>query len=221
MPIAVGYFTVAFAFGIFAVKMGLTSLEALFISMFNVTSAGQLAAVPIMTAGGSLFELAASQFIINLRYALMSISLSQRFDGSINLADRFLIAFVNTDEVFGVASRYETVNKTYMFGLILTPFLGWSLGTFIGAVAGSILPAVVITSLSVAIYGMFIAIVLPVAKGEKAMAVCVLIAVSLSCAFYFIPLLKSVPSGFSVIICSVVASVIMAIVRPIDNESGE
>lgn len=217
IPICIGYLSVGFAFGIFSVSNGLTAIEALLISMTNVTSAGQLAAVPIMIAGGSLFELALSQFVINLRYALMSVSLSQKLDSSVTLADRLLIAFVNTDEVFAVASSRQSVGRIYMFGLILTPFLGWSIGTFLGAAAGSILPALVISALGVAIYGMFIAIVVPVAKEDGHTLFCVLLAIALSCLFRFLPLLSGVQTGFVVIICAVTASAVAAALFPIDE----
>jgi len=218
IPICLGYLSVAFAFGIFSVSGGLTSYEALLISMTNVTSAGQLAAVPIMLSGGSLVELALSQFIINLRYSLMSVSLSQKLDKSVTLFDRFIIAFVNTDEVFAVASSKKEVSRTYMFGLILTPYIGWSAGTIIGAVAGSILPALVISALGVAIYGMFIAIVVPVAKEEKSVFICVVIAMALSCAFRYLPYLKEVQSGFVIIICSVIASTVAALLFPLEEK---
>ena len=143
LPICFGYLSVAFAFGIFAGGSGLSVAEALLISATNVTSAGQLAAVPIIAGGGTLLELAVSQLVINLRYALMSVSLSQRLGGSVRLRDRFLIAFVNTDEVFAVAmAQNASVGRRYLYGLILTPYLGWSLGTLLGAVAGNLLPAV-------------------------------------------------------------------------------
>lgn len=222
LPICFGYLSVSFAFGIFAVGAGLSVLEAVLISMTNVTSAGQLAAVPIIGAGGSMMELAMSQLIINLRYALMSVSLSQKFDEKVRLRDRFVIAFVNTDEVFALASSQKgAVSKQYMFGLMITPWCGWALGTFVGAVAGNVLPAVVISALGLAIYGMFIAIVLPKAKHHGATAVCVLIAVSLSCCFYYIPLLKAVPSGFTVIICAVIAAAIMAWLKPVEQEAED
>jgi len=221
IPICLGYFSVAFAFGIFSVSNGLTSLEALLISMTNVTSAGQLAAVPIIVSGGTLFELAASQLIINLRYALMSITLSQKLDNSISLLDRFIIAFVNTDEVFAVASSKKSVGRNYMFGLILTPWLGWSAGTIVGAVAGNILPAMLISALGIAIYGMFIAIVVPPAKEDKHVLFCVIIAIILSCLFRFIPLLSKVQSGFVIIICSVIASAVSAILFPIHTDIKE
>lgn len=219
LPICFGYLAVAFAFGISAVASGLTPIEATLISMTNLTSAGQFAALPIIMAGGGLLELAMTQFIINLRYMLMSISLTQRFDNSVKLYNRFLIAFGVTDEVFGVASSKRKVGKNYMYGLILTPFLGWSLGTLLGASAGNILPAVVTTALSVAIYGMFVAIVFPDARKENPVAICALISIALGCAFRFIPFLSTVPEGFVVIICAVVASGIMAAVAPIKMDA--
>jgi len=216
IPICLGYLSVSFAFGIFSVESGLTILETLLISMANVTSAGQLAGVPIIAAGGSFMELAISQIVINLRYALMSVSLSQKLDRSIKLIDKFLISFVNTDEVFAVASGQDgLVGKRYMFGLILTPYLGWSCGTLLGAVAGNILPSIVISSLGVAIYGMFIAIVIPQTKRSKSTALCVLVAIALSCMFEYIPVLSRVPDGFVIIICAVIASVIFAVAAPI------
>lgn len=222
IPICLGYFSVSFAFGIFAVSNGLSILETLLISMTNATSAGQLAAVPIITGGGTLIELAVSMFVINLRYALMSVSLSQKLGKSVRMADRFLIAFVNTDEVFAVASaKPGTVGRYYLFGLILTPYLGWSAGTLLGAVAGNILPAIVVSALGVAIYGMFLAIIIPPAKKSRATALCILTAVALSCAFYYIPVLQAVPSGFVVILCAVAASALFAAVAPVAEQEGE
>ena len=219
LPICFGYLSVSFAFGIFATGQGLSILEAVMMSMTNLTSAGQLAAVPIIAAGGGFFELALTQFIINIRYSLMSVSLSQKLGKSVRLLDRFIIAFGNTDEVFAVASgKKGTVGKRYLYGLILTPFLGWSLGTLLGAAAGNILPQIVISSLGVAIYGMFIAIVVPVIREEKNTALCVALAIALSCIFYYLPLFKGIPSGFVIIICSVVASAIFAYFAPIAEE---
>lgn len=222
LPICVGYFSVSFAFGIFAVASGLTILQAFLISITNLTSAGQLAAVPIICAGGGLIELAVSQLVINSRYALMSVSLSQKLSPSVRGVHRFLVAHGNTDEIFAVSvSNRVPVGYKYMYGLILTPVLGWSAGTVIGAAAGNILPAVVTTSLGVAIYGMFVAIIVPQAKRDKAAAMCVFISVILSCAFKYIPVLNAVPSGFVIIICAVLASIIMAVVAPIKIETEE
>ena len=222
MPICLGYLSVAFAFGIFTVSHGLTAWEAVMISMTNVTSAGQLAAVPIIAGGGSLFELALTQFVINMRYSLMSVSLSQKLGKSVRLIDRFLISFVNTDEVFAVAiSKGAPLGRKYLYGLTLTPYLGWSLGTLLGAVAGYILPAMLVSALGIAIYGMFIAIIVPPAKKSLPTLLCILTAIALSCAFKVIPVLSKVPSGFAIIICAVAASVLFALVAPIKEEQTE
>ncbi|MBQ2897625.1 MAG: AzlC family ABC transporter permease [Clostridia bacterium] len=216
LPICLGYLSVSFAFGIFSVSNGLSVIQALLISMTNVTSAGQLAAVPIMLSGGSLIELFVSQLVINLRYALMSVSLSQKLGKSVKTLDRLLISFVNTDEVFAVASgKFGQVGKRYLYGLILTPYFGWSIGTFIGASAGNILPQSVVSALGIAIYGMFIAIVVPVVKKSKPTLFCVMGAIALSLIFEFLPFLKNIPHGFVIIICTCVASTLAAIIAPV------
>lgn len=222
LPICLGYLSVSFAFGIFAVENGLTPAEALLISMTCVTSAGQLAAVPIIAGWGSLIELAVSQLVINLRYALMSISLSQKLSKDMTTPHRMAVSFINTDEVFAVASGQSgPVGKWYLYGLICLPWLGWASGTIIGALAGNVLPPLVSASLGVAIYGMFIAIVVPEMKSNRATALCVGIAVTLSCLFHFVPGLNSVPSGFTIIICACAASAIMAAVAPIPEENDD
>ncbi len=222
IPICVGYFSVSFAFGIFAVENGLSVLQAVLISLLNLTSAGQLAAVPIMAAGGTLAELALSQLVINSRYSLMSVSLAQKFSKNVKLKDKLLIAFGNTDEIFAVSvSNKGEVGKKYMWGLIFLPVCGWVSGTFAGAVAGNILPEIVTSALGLAIYGMFVAIVVPVVKKEKATLLCVLFAIALSCGFKYIPALNVVPSGFTVIICAVAASALFALIAPIKTDNEE
>lgn len=221
LPICLGYLAVSFAFGISAVGQGLSVFEALIISMTNVTSAGQLAAVPIIVSGGSFLELAVAQLIINLRYSLMSVSLSQKLGKSVRLADRFLISFVNTDEVFAVASAQRgQVGKKYLYGLILTPYLGWSTGTLLGAAAGDILPEIISSALGLAIFGMFVAIVVPDARKSKAVALCAIVSAALSCLFRYTPFLSQIPSGFVIIICAVLASTFFAIVFPIKTENN-
>ena len=222
LPIAIGYFSVSFAFGIFAIENGLTVFQAVIISLLNLTSAGQLAAVPIIAGGGTLFELALSQLVINSRYSLMSVSLSQKLSKRVKLPQKLLIAYGNTDEIFAVSvSNKGEVGTKYMLGIILLPVIGWTSGTLLGGVVGNILPPMVTAALGVAIYGMFVAIVMPVAKKEKMTALCVLLAIAISCAFRYIPLLKIVPTGFTVIICAVVASAIFAIIAPIKAEEKE
>lgn len=225
IPIFLGYLSVSFAFGIFAVGAGLSIIEALLISMTNLTSAGQLAGVPIICSGGSFIELATSQLIINLRYSLMSVSLSQKLGTSVRLIDRFLISFGNTDEIFAVsASKRGTLGRKYFYGLILMPYIGWSGGTLLGAIAGNILPEIVISALGIAIYGMFIAILVPEAKKRRATALSILAAALLGCAFKYIPFLSGISAGFVIIICAVPISLVFALLAPIEadeNTEGE
>ncbi|MCR4692431.1 MAG: AzlC family ABC transporter permease [Firmicutes bacterium] len=222
LPICLGYLGVSFAFGIFAVKNGLSVIEAALISMTNLTSAGQLAAVPVIVGGGTLVELALGQIVINLRYMFMSVSLSQKLDKNVKLFDRLVIGFANTDEIFAVAtSNREDVAKSYMYGLILTPYIGWSFGTVLGAVMGEFLPHIVVSALGIAIYAMFAAIVVPKARQDRNMFFCVLLAIALSCAFYYAPGLRNIPQGFAIIICSLLAGVIFALAAPTGGKNGE
>ncbi len=219
LPICLGYLSVAFAFGIFATESGLSWVEALLVSATNVTSAGQLAGVPIIACGGSLLELAVSQIVINLRYSLLSVSLSQKVDKSVHLFDRFIISFVNTDEIFAVVSgKKGSVSKKYLYGLILTPYFGWSFGTLFGAIAGNILPATVVSALGIAIYSMFVAIVVADMKESSAVTFCVAAAVTLGCLIRSVPVFDSLPEGFVIIVCAVVASAFFALIRPIEME---
>ena len=219
IPIGLGYLSVSFAFGLYAVSSGLSVWQAVLISMLNLTSSGQLAAVPIIATAGSIFELIATQLVINLRYALMSISLTQRLGPSVRNSDRLLISFYNTDEVFAVSSaRGEMLGRRYFFGLGVAPYLGWTLGTLLGAVAGNILPASVVNALGIAIYAMFIAIILPGAKKDKNTLFAILVAIGLSVLFYYTPVLSSVPSGFVIVICAVSVSALFALIAPIKDE---
>ena len=164
-PIALGYFSVSFSFGILALGGGLTVFQAALTSLTNVTSAGQFAGLQIIIAGGTLLEMAVTQLIINLRYALMSLSLSQKLSERVTFWQRLIIAFANTDEIFAVAMAHgRELSFSYMAGLQILPVIGWTAGTAVGAAAGSMLPEAVNSALSVALYGMFIAVVIPEAK---------------------------------------------------------
>ena len=189
------------------------------ISAFNLTSAGQLASLPIISAGGSFIELALTQLIINLRYSLMSISLSQKLDKSITFPHCFYLSFTLTDEMFAVSiGKNATLGKKYLMTLLLYPFIGWTLGTLLGAIAGNVLPDLLITALGISMYAMFIAILIPAAKDKKPVALCILISIILSCIFKFVPTLKLIPEGFVIIICAVAVSITMAIIFPLPNE---
>ncbi|MBO5907882.1 MAG: AzlC family ABC transporter permease [Clostridia bacterium] len=222
LPICLGYLAVSFAFGIYAICSGLSVPEAAMISLFNVTSAGQLAAVPIIVSGGSIIELIFTQLVINARYALMSISLSQKLSPSVSRADRFIISFANTDEVFAAAiSRKAHVGRRYMFGLILLPVIGWTFGTLFGAIAGNVLPEVLVASLGIAIYAMLTAVVIPAAREKLSVLIAALISVALSCALYFIPALSVIPSGFGIIIIAIAVSAIMSLLSPVESEEAD
>lgn len=219
IPIGIGYFSVSFTFGMLAVKSGISPFHAVLISLLNLTSAGQFAGLTVIVTKASLLEMALTQFVINIRYALMSISLSQKLDPSVTMKDRMGIAFGNTDEIFAVASsKPGTVGKNYMYGLILIPLLGWVGGTLTGAVASTVLPATAISALGVALYGMFVAIVIPAAKDHKEVCIVVILALILSTAFYYLPVLKEISSGFMIIICTVAAAAVGAVLFPIREE---
>ncbi|MBQ9938618.1 MAG: AzlC family ABC transporter permease [Oscillospiraceae bacterium] len=222
IPIALGYLSVSFTFGITAALQGLPVWFALAISMTNLTSAGQFAGIGLIGSGATFLEMALTQLTINMRYALMSLSLTQKFSNGVKFIDRFWIAFVNTDEIFAMASGQKSqVGKKYMLGLASLPYIGWALGTLLGAAAGNILPEIVRNAMGIAIYGMFLAIILPVAKEKRSVAAVVAIAVAMSCAFYWIPALASVSSGFVIIICAVVAAGLGALIFPVEERAKE
>ena len=222
LPIALGYFPVSFAFGIFAVGQGLTPLEATLISLLNVTSAGQLAGVPLLVSTAPYLELALTELVINLRYALMSVTLSQKLDRSVTLADRFAIAFVNTDEVFAVSTAQSgLVSRGYMYGLILTPYLGWAMGTVFGALAGDILPAILVSALGIAIYGMFVSILVPAARDSRSILAVELVAAAISVTVAYLPPLSFISGGFSIILSAVGASLLLAWLAPIKTDARE
>lgn len=215
IPIGLGYLSVSFSFGIAAVSQGLPWFAATIISMSNLTSAGQVAGLSIIAAAGTLLEMALAQLIINMRYALMSLSLSQKLDAGFTTPHRFLAAFGITDEIFAVsAGKSKDVTPQYMYGLILLPFICWSTGTMLGGIAGSILPEALCSALGIAIYGMFIAIFIPPARKSMGVFVTVVISAGMSCCLEFIPLFDGVSSGFAIIICTLAAAAVGAVFFP-------
>ena len=222
IPIALGYLSVSFTFGMKAVGEGLTVLQAVLISMTNVTSAGQFAALPLMVSNASMVEMAMTQLTINLRYALMSLSLGRKLDGSMGTLQRLAFSFMNTDEIFAVASSQPgKVGKTYLYGLMITPWLGWSAGTLIGAAAGTLLPEFARKALGIAIYGMFLAIILPPSRKMKSVRFVTLTAIALSLCFRYIPGINTISSGFAIILCAVLAASAGALLHPVAEEGEE
>ena len=210
IPIGLGYLSVSFGFGILAVKSGLSTLQATLISLLNLTSAGQTAGVGVIAAGGSLAEMALVQLTINIRYALMALSLSQKLSPRFSLPHRLAAASGITDEIFGVCAA--PIEPPYMYGMILVAAAGWVSGTFLGAFAGSLLPPRITAALGILLYGMFIAIIIPPAKKHKSILFAVLCAAALSIVCkYALPMLSE---GFAVIICGIAASVAAALLFP-------
>ncbi len=222
IPIGLGYLSVSFGFGIAVVAAGLSPLIALLISMTNETSAGQKAGLDLIIAASPLIEMALTQLIINVRYSLMAISLSQRLDKSFTTPWRLLLSFSITDEIFAVAStKRERVGVRYFSGLSAAPYIGWVLGTLLGALAGSILPPVVRNSLGLMLYGMFIAIIIPPARRERGVLFAVCVAVGLSCILCYVPLFAFISGGFALIISAVVGATAAAILFPVSTSAEE
>lgn len=220
LPIGMGYFSVSIGFGTLAAAQGMRVTEAALISASNLTSAGQFAGLMVILAGAGLFEMILTQVIINSRYALMSLALSQRMGEKIGLLPRLLIAFINTDEIFAVAmGRREALTVPYMLGLGLLPCIGWTGGTVVGAIAGTMLPENIRTALGVMLYGMFVAVVVPPAKKQRPVLAAVAVALVLSCLFAWVPALRQISSGISVVICTVAAAAICAAVFPLQEDA--
>ena len=220
LPVGVGYFSVSFGFGAMAVANGINAFDATLISLTNLTSAGQFAGLTLILAVAGLWEMVLTQLVINSRYALMSLALSQKMQG-IGILPRLAIAFFNTDEIFALAmAEKQPLTVPFLLGLGLTPIIGWTTGTLCGALAGSVLPLAVRTALGVMLYGMFIAIVVPPARQEKPVLITVILALILSCLFTWAPMLKEVSAGISIVICTVAAAAVVAWLHPIEEEEG-
>ena len=216
VPIALGYLAVSFTFGIAAFRDGLSIFEASLIPLVNVTSAGQFAGLSIIAEGGTLLEMALTQFIINLRYSLMSLALSQRLSSRTRLFHRFIMAFGTTDEIFGISALQKyPLDPAFQYGAMAISIPAWVLGTFLGALAGNLLPEFLLSALSVAIYGMFLAIILPPAKQDSAVLFVILLAMAISSVLTAIPGLSS---GFIIIIATVFTASLAALLHPVKEE---
>ena len=222
LPVGLGYFSVSFGFGAMAIAQGLSAWNATLISATNLTSAGQFAGLTLIVALGTLWEMVMTQIVINSRYSLMSIALAQRMGERIGFFPRLFIAFFNTDEIFALAmARREPLTVLFMMGLGTLPIIGWTGGTLMGALAGSVLPADIRAALGVMLYGMFIAIVIPPAKQEKPVFITLILALIFSCLFAWVPVLQSISAGISIVICTVAAAAIAAALFPIAEEEAD
>ena len=213
IPVALGYFSVSIAFGLMAIENECSALEAVLISVTNLTSAGQFAGVTVLAAMGTYVEMAMTQLVINSRY---SISLSQKVDGKFRGVWKWLLGFAITDEIFAVAIGHDgSISKEYFSGLISLPILGWSAGTLFGAVLGNIMPEIITTSLGIALYGMFIAVVVPKARENRHVLITVILAIIISTVIRYVPVFSGISAGFAIIISAVIASVAGAVFFPV------
>ena len=219
IPIGIGYLAVSFTFGIWAVESGVPIWMVIFISLSNLTSAGQFAGVGLMVAQATFFEIGLSVLLINLRYSLMSLALTQKLAKGTKPGQKLIFGYGVTDEVFAIAStREREVTAHYMYGLISTPILGWTLGTALGAIVGSILPDRLADAMGIALYAMFIAIIIPPAKKSRPIVGAIAVAILVTCAIEYIPVFSFITSGFKMIIATVVASAVMALIAPVKDK---
>ena len=222
LPITLGYIPVAFTFGLMAVNGGIPAWMATLISFTNLTSAGQFVGIDLIISNASLFEIGLSTFVINIRYMLMSLSLSQRISPNMSLLKRCIMAFGITDEIFAVASlEKKEITFSYMMGLTICPYLGWGVGTAIGAMITSILPKTLQSSMGIALYAMFIALIVPSTKKSKPALIVTITAVAISSIFKFVPFMKLISGGWSIIIATVIAAAIGAVLFPRRDDEFE
>ena len=221
-PIGLGYFAVAFTLGIASKKAGLTAFQASVMSATMLASAGQFAGIGMIAAGAGYIELAVTELVVNLRYLLMSSALSQKVQRNRPFYHRFLMAYEVTDEIFGIAMSVEgRLHPAYMYGAVTVAAPGWVLGTFLGSVIGMILPANVMSAMNVALYGMFLAVVIPPSKKSRVIAGVVALSMAASSAFSLVPALSNISSGFQMIILTILLAGTAAVLFPVKPEGEE
>ena len=222
IPICLGYFSVSMAFGLTAVLSGIPIWAAVVISLTNLTSAGQFAGMNLIAAQGALVEIGLTTLIINIRYFLMSISVSQKVEQKMSMKERMAVAFGITDEIFAVSmQRDHELTTAYMAGLILTPVLGWTGGTFVVAAATSLMPPILSNEFGIALYGMFIAIIVPPAREHKNVLFAVALAIVASVACKYLPIIRNLSSGLTIILITIVVCLIAAWLFPVEESEGE
>ncbi len=223
IPIALGYFAVAFTLGIAAKKAGFTPLQAFVSSFTTNASAGQYAGIALIQAGAGLFEIAVMEAVANARYLLMSASLSQKFSPDTPFIHRLLVGYDVTDEIFGISVTVPGyLNPFYSYGAMTMALPGWALGAMLGVLFGTILPPRVVSALGVGVYGMFIAIIVPPARRSRVIAGVVLVSAAVSFALDRISLFSALSAGMRTILMTVLLSAAAALLFPVktDTEAG-
>ncbi|MDD6800032.1 MAG: AzlC family ABC transporter permease [Firmicutes bacterium] len=223
LPVCFGYLSVSFAFGMISVAGGLNPFIPILISATSFTGTGQFIGVDMMLSAASFLQFVVTLLIINARYILMSLSLGQRLPENITLSQRFLIAFGNTDEIFAIAmSRRTPISFKYFMGMVLCAWCGWTGGTALGGLLGSVIPQAILSAMGIALYAMFLAIIIPPAKKERSVLFVIASGAILSCLMHFVPLLSSLDDGWIIIISGIAASAAGALLFPvcIENKNG-
>ena len=218
IPICAGYFAVSFAMGIAAKNAGMNAVQSFVMSLTMVASAGQFAAINLIASGAGIIEMITTSLIVNLRYFLMSCSLTQKLNQKTNPVHRFLLAYCMTDEIFGLSVTVDgDLNPFYTYGITAVSVAGWCSGTVIGVLAGNILPVWASNALGVAMYGMFLAIIIPPARDNSFIGWLVAVSMLASWFFSVMPGLKAISSGFRIIILTIVLAGIAAAVKPVEE----
>lgn len=221
IPIALGYFAVAFTLGIAARNAGFSAFQAAVSSLLNHASAGEYAVISLVAAGAGYWEMAVMALVSNARYLLMSCSLSQKLASDAPLVHRALVGFGITDEIFGVSAAVPgRLNPFYTYGAMSVSIPSWALGTFLGVVLGNVLPPRLVSALSVGLYGMFLAIVIPPARHSRVIAGLVAVSFALSFVVSSWEALAAVSSGVKTIVLTVVISLAAALLFPVKEEDG-
>ena len=222
LPIGLGYLAVSFSLGIAAKNAGLNPFQGFLASLLTIASAGEYAAFAVIAAAGSYIEMALTILITNLRYLLMSCALSQKFAPDAKLGHRLLVGFGITDEIFGAAiAREGRLNPFHSYGCMAASVPCWAVGTMLGIIAGNILPLRVVSALSVALYGMFIAVVVPPARHSKPIALAVVVSFALSLVMTVAPLVKNWSGGMRTVVLTVVIASALALIFPVKEDGHE
>ena len=220
VPIGLGYFAVGFTLGIAAKNAGITAFQMGLMSFTMHASAGQFAAITVIAGQSGYIAMILTQLVINIRYLLMSAALSQKISPDTSLAKRMLLSYFVTDEIFGISASVKgNLNPFYNYGAVSLGSPGWLLGTVLGVLVGNILPPSLTSALSVALYGMFLAVVIPASKESKAVAAVVAVSMAASLIFDFVPLLAGISGGTKIIILTVGIAALAAVIKPVTAES--
>jgi 4-azaleucine resistance transporter AzlC len=216
IPIGAGYFAVSFALGIAMRNAGMSWFEGFMLSFTNLASAGEYAAIQVIASSGSLLEMALMTFIADARYILMSCSLAQKLSPETSQKKRIILGFGITDEIFAISSsRKGSLNPFYSYGAMAVSILPWALGSAFGVVLGNILPVRIVSALSVALYGMFLAIIIPPSRKDRTVLVIVIAGFITSWLCGILPVISSLGSGTRIIILTVLISAAAAIIKPV------